>query len=159
MLYQRAATETFDENWTFLSTTTKQQQAMKTGPPGYLYTHTHTHATTHAQSHIVQHTNTHTLHSSRYISSTYTHWRRLEHVHAHTLKTYLTYKCLHSRAQMSAFMHVYTHMQMLITQYTHAARCASYARIHTHTHTNKQTRARMHTLRNTENYNYHIRRK
>ena len=62
MLDQRAATETVDENWTLLSTTTKQQQAMKTGPPDYLYTHTHTHthATTHAQSRTIQYTNTHT---------------------------------------------------------------------------------------------------
>ena len=42
MLDQRVATETFDENRTLLSTIRKQQQAMKTGPPGYLYTHIHT---------------------------------------------------------------------------------------------------------------------
>ena len=35
MLDQCAATETFDENWTLLSTKTKLQQAMKSGPPGY----------------------------------------------------------------------------------------------------------------------------
>ena len=70
MLDQRAATETFDENRTLLSTTTKQQHTMKTEPQGYF---THTHATTHAQLRTVQHTNTHTLHSSQYISCTYTH--------------------------------------------------------------------------------------
>ena len=60
-------------------------------------------------------------------------------------------------------MHVYIHMQMLITQYTHAGVPAMrvYTHIQTQTNkTNKQSHARMHTLRNTENYTYipHIRR-
>ena len=52
-------------------------------------------------------------------------------------------------------MHIYTHMQMLITQYTHSSVPAMHA--HTRTKTNK--RARMHTLRNKENYTCHIQRK
>ena len=125
----------------------------KTGPPGYLYIHTH--ATTHAQSHAVKYTNTHTLHSSQYISSTYTHWRKLQHAHALTFKTYLTLN-VYIRAHTYLHICIFIHMQMLITLYTHAY---THTRTHAHTHTNKQTRARMHTLRNTENFTYHIRRK
>ena len=102
MLDQRAATETFDENRTLLRATTKQQQAINKGPPGYLYTHIHIRTLPRTHSCAQSNTQTHTLHSSQYISSTYTHWCRLEHAHAHTLKTYLTYKCLHSRAHIPA---------------------------------------------------------
>ena len=61
---------------------------------------------------------------------------------AHTLKTYLTYKCLHSRSHIPVYMHVYTRMQMLITQYTHAGVPAMHA--YTHTHAHKQTNTRTH---------------
>ena len=72
MLDQRAATETYDENRTLLSTTTKQHQGMKTGPPGYLYMHLHIRVQPCTHSRTQSNTQTHTLHSSQYISSTYT---------------------------------------------------------------------------------------
>ena len=105
----------FEENWTLLSTTTKQQQAMKTGPPGYLYTHTHTHTRNHART--VAHSPTHK--HSRYIHHSiypvHTHTDADLSMRTHTLKTYLTYKSLHSRTHTPAYMHVYIYMQMLIT--------------------------------------------
>ena len=66
MLDQRAATETFDENRTLLSTTTKQQHTMKTESQGY---YTHTHATTHARTvaHSPTHKHTHVTFITVYI--------------------------------------------------------------------------------------------
>ena len=68
MLDQRAATETFDENRTLLSTTTKQQQTMKTGPPGYLDAHIHTRTQPRTHSRTQSNTQTHTryIHYSIY---------------------------------------------------------------------------------------------
>ena len=152
-IFQRAATETFDENRTLLSTTTKQQQAMKTGPPGYSYTHIHTRTQLRTHSRTQFNTQTHTryIHHSIYPVLVHTRTDADLNMRAHIFKTYLTYKCLHSRAHIPAYMHVYTHMQMLITQYTHAGVPAMH--VYTHTLSNKQTRARMHTKkRNTINY-------
>ena len=59
MLDQRAASETFDENRTLLSTTKKQQQMMKTGPLGYLYTHIHTRTQPRTHSRTQSNTQTH----------------------------------------------------------------------------------------------------
>ena len=143
-IFQRAATKTFDENRTLLSTTTIQQQAMKTGPPGYSYTHIHTRTQLRMHSRTQFNAQTHTryIHHSIYPVLVHTRTDADLNMRAHILKTYLTYKSLHSRAHIPAYMHV-THMQMLIRQYTRAGVPAMH--VYTHTLSNKQTHARMRT--------------
>ena len=115
---------------------------MKTGPPSYLQTHTRTQPRTHSRT--LSNTQTHTRYIHHSISPVPVHTRTDAdlNMRTHTLKTYLTYKCLHSCAYIPAYMHVYTHMQMLITQYTHAGVPAMHAYIHTHT--NKHAHACTH---------------
>ena len=132
---------------------------MKTGPPGYLYKHIHTRTQprTHSRTQSITQTHTHVKFITVYIQYIHALTQTCTCARTH-IQTYLTYKCLHSRAHiLPAYMHIYTHAD---ADYTiHSRRCASYARIHAHTHTNKQIRACMRTRRNTENYTYHIRRK
>ena len=85
MLDQRAATENFDENRTLLSTSTKQQQAIKTGPPGYLYTHIHTRTQprTHSRTQFNTQTYTRYIHHSIYPVYTRTDADLNMRTHAH----------------------------------------------------------------------------
>ena len=89
MLDQREAIETFDENRTLLSTTTNQQQAMKTGPSGYLYTLIHTRTQPRTHSRIQSNTQTHTLHSSQYIYPVHTRTDADLNMRIHTYSTVL----------------------------------------------------------------------
>ena len=113
MLDQRAATETFDKNRTLLSTITKQQQAMETGPLGYLYTHIHARTQPRTHSRIQSNTKTHIrfIHHSIYPVNTRTDADLNMRTHTHSKRIQLS--------NVYIFPHIYLHICMFI----HTCRC------------------------------------